>query len=240
MRQSKWILTLAFLALVSANVQANYRPLVKLSYGTDRVDLSNNTDVMFIPPFINTYTSDHHEYAPVGGITLGVAIPLINAWSAELGLSYYRNQALQASGHIYQFGDPTLNDLDYTFKIQSQRLLLEGKFLYALNTHWQPFINLGLGGISNKSYHYNEVQNSPTALSLTSPFGSQRKHSFTYTVGIGLDYTLADNWKVGASIAYADLGKAGLSTSAQQVSGDTIQYRHLHTQEFLIQLTYLA
>lgn len=229
----------SFFGLLLAPIaHAELRPIAAVSFGFDQVYIGKQQNVLLVPPFINNVYAPDHDFSTqaFGGGFFGVETGLVKDWALQVGLSYYQAQAFNVSGQIYQFGDPSLNDISYQYKIQNKRLLAETKLLYTFQKRFHPYISGGLGEAFNRSYGYQETSASSFTSTMT-PFTSSTTHSFTYDLGTGVDVDLTSRVRLGAGYRYADLGKATLGVSPDQSSTETPGYQHLHTNEFILQLS---
>ncbi len=216
------------------------RPVATLSFGADAVNMHLNQNITLTSPFQNSYDSGGHNIQPVAGFFLGAEGAALRSFLAQLGVSYYLNKAFNISGSVYQFTDPTMNNLAYHYQLESQRVLVEGKLLATFRKIFHPFLTLGAGEALNQAYQYTEVPVATADIPLSQGFRNRTYHSFTYQVGLGLDTDINKHFRCGLSYRFVDLGQAGLGSSPLQEGTQTINYNHLRVNEFLVQLSFLG
>ncbi len=239
--QKRTFLACLAMFLLPISAFATAHPFVSFALGSDRTNVYMSKNITLIPPFQNAYVGrNHYDIETVGGVFLGGEFALLQNWSLQLGLSYYQNSSFDANGYVYQFADPAFNNLNYQYQIQSRRFLIETKLSRAFKQIWHPYINLGLGESLNKAYSYLEYPTSSDNVPMTQPFANHTTRSFTYIAGLGIDVDIQKHIRVGAGYRFADLGNANLGTTPLQSGTTMISHRHLYTNEFLAQLSFLG
>lgn len=234
------ILTSLLFLLTATTTHAAIRPIATLSAGADVVTTHMNQNIMIISPFHNNYFSNQRKEDVVGGLFLGVENNVSDNFLAQFGVGYYQNNAYQAEGTIYQFGDPNLGNLYYVYNIQSQRLLLESKLLGTVYNDYHPFINLGVGEAINSASQYTEIPITSADVAMSPVFSNKTIHSFTYLVGVGVDRDITNHIRLGGVYRYVNSGRAALSTTPTQESSDTLKNHPFYANELMLQLSYVG
>lgn len=220
---------------------ASLHQVISLGIGSDRVNLALTKNIDFMSPFQNTYTSSSsYDTQQVAGLFYGFENAFRDNCAWQLGIGYYQNSAFTSQGNVYQFADPAFNNLRYNFQIISRRVLLEGKLLHTFKTLFHPYLTMGMGESINRAYAYKEDPITSDGVPMSQPFANHTTHSFTYSAGLGIDVDITKNVRIGASYRYLDLGRAGLNPSPLQQGNNRLSYNHLHTNELLMQLTYVS
>ena len=237
----KKILLVGFLVAALPIVSsASIRPIVTLSLGADSADVHMTKTITMIAPFQNSYIgSKDHDGEVVGGIFLGGEMGFLENWAVQLGLSYFQS-TLHPTGHVLQFADPAYDNFIYRYKIQSHRFLVESKLSHAFREIWHPYATVGLGNVTNRTHSYEETPIDSTDVPMTEAFGDHTTNSFTYAAGLGVDVDIEQHLRFGLGYRFVDLGKASLGVTPLQDSMTTISHSHLHTNEFLAQLTFVG
>lgn len=226
--------------LVSTVSFATIRPVVILSSGFDRTNVYSTKSITFIDSFQNDYLgSKHLDSEPLMGIFVGAYTPFANVWEWQYGVTYFQTSSFQANGNVNQFGDPAFNNFTYQYQIQSRRISFESKLARTVHEIWHPYVVVSVGEAINKAYAYMESPITSDAVP-TDPFVGHTQKSFTYSVGLGADLDIAQHLRLGAGYRYVSLGSASLGQSPLQINTNTISNSHLNTNEFLVQLSYLA
>lgn len=216
------------------------RPLATFSFGADSVNTHLNQSIVILAPYSNNYISGGANLQFFGGLFLGAESSLPRDLLAQLGLGFYKSKAYVVRGSVYQFNDPNFNNLAYQYYLQSQRFIVETKLLSTIRQYFHPYLTIGAGEAINQAYQYSETGVDSDDVPMAQGFNNHTYHSFTYQVGLGLEADLTQHLRLGGGYRYVDLGKAGLGTTPLQDSSTTIQYQHLHVNEFLLQLSYLG
>ena len=189
-----------------------------------------------------------YRYNPTGsssenllwGGFAGSKIVRTASWEVIIGLGYYQPATLITKGDLTQGADyPSDNTYQYRYKTQSQQLLAEGKWYWITNKSMQPFLMLGMGVASNKTFDYKTSV--PPFFEFTPAFSNHSQTNFTYTIGPGFDVKLTQSFSVGVAYRFADLGTA--ETGSGQIDGipisNTLKQSRLHANQFLVQLTFI-
>lgn len=239
--QKRILLITIITILLPTFVFAGPRPVISLSVGADHTNVFSTKSITFIPPFQNTYIGTHHyDTEAVLGIFLGEEIECRQAWTWQLGVSYFQNNEFTAEGNVYQFSDPAFNNFTYQYNIQSKRLAIETKISRAFQQIWHPYVSAGIGAARNDAYGYTELPNTSDAVPMTQPFASHTTTSFIYLVGLGMDVDLQQHLRAGVSYRFVSLGQASLGSTPLQAAPNTLSHSHLNTNEFLVQISYIG
>lgn len=241
MKKRIWLLGLCsyLFSIVNYALPLNLTPVATFSLGNDWVKTDLNQNVTLISPYQNRYKSTGHDTQVAVGLFLGVEKPIANIL-AQLGVDYYQNASFIVDGTVYQFDDPTLNNLQYQYRISSKRILLDGKLLFTLQKIIHPFITAGAGEAINSAYDYDETPKHSDDVAMTQGFDDKTYHAFTYEVGLGLDIDISTHLRFGIAYRYLDLGKAGLGTTPLQETDQMITFNHLHGHEIVAQLSFVG
>lgn len=239
--QKRILLSCLLAASLPITSFANTKPIITFSLGSDRTNVFATKNITLIPPFQNSYNAtNHYDTETVAGLFLGGEMPILQNWALQTGFSYFQSSSFAVGGNVNQFSDPAFNNLTYQYQIQSRRLLIESKLSHAFRQIWHPYITAGLGEAFNQTYAYIEYPITSDAVPMSQPFTSHTTHSFTYLAGLGIDVDLGEHLRAGAGYRFADLGNASLGVTPLQSSSNTISHTHLHTNEFLAQLSYVG
>jgi opacity protein-like surface antigen len=244
MRQKKRISKLFFLTtlLFSSASFAHIKPVVTLSLGNDHVNFDNpNTTVPFLA-ISNIYAGNNtRDNQLFGGIFLGAQKAFRRNWFWQFGFGYYDNADYQVSGQVYQDSDPSMNNLGYTYGINSNRVLAETKILATLKNIFHPYVDGGVGAAFNASSSYSEFDISDgSGFPMSQPFASKTTTNFAYMIGFGVDTDLTKLLRVGLGYRFVDLGDASLGLSPLQSGTAVIKNNHITSNEALIQISLIC
>ena len=219
-----------------------YRALATVTLGPDFIQRGQSQTLTLLPPFQNHYTTDSPtEVVFDGGLFLGAERALTSRFSAQLGIAGYGDTAFSSRGDVWQFALPKFNDRSYTYQVQHSRVMLAAKVLGALPQHEavRPYVSLELGAAFNRASAYQERDLVPGALPM-SIFSNHSQTSFSYGVGLGVDYTINPHIRLGIGYQFSDLGSAALGLTAAETTTETLGMSHLYTNQLRFQLTYLV
>ena len=163
-------------------------------------------------------------------------------WALQMGLGYNQTGRFHASGSLLQGADMQSADLySYHYTILTRQLLAESKLLYQLRDRYLPYLLLGLGTAFNDASNYET--NVPPFLTFTRQYqNNSNQTSFSYTVGTGIDVTIAEHFRLGVGYRLADFGPielGGATIDTTRVSG-TLSQTHRYTNEILAQITWVS
>jgi len=219
-----------------------YRPVVTLTMGPDFVRQGQAETLSLLPPFANYYTNTNSSTRVFdGGVFIGVERAFSDKLWVQLGVSGYRDTQMSPKGHVWLFTSPEFDALSYTYHIQHTRVMAEGKFLTSLRSYQSlhPYVSWGLGAAFNAAQNYQETPLIAGAVP-TAPFANHTQTSFTWGVGVGLDYTLSAHTRLGAGYQFADLGSVSLGPTPAATTNQTLHFHHLYTSQLRFQFTLLV
>jgi opacity protein-like surface antigen len=186
---------------------------------------------------------DDHRTTQAAGFVeafLGAERKIHTNWIMQIGLDFTQMNALTSKGDLTQGADtPSADEYSYKYSIKSRQLLAAGKFLYRWQKYYLPYVFLGLGAAWNKAYDYGT--SIPPFSTFTRDYSQNTQTSFSYSLGLGLDYEFYKTLRLGIGYRFADLGRASLGSAqidTTSVSG-TLSQSHIYTSEILAQLTVL-
>ncbi len=172
---------------------------------------------------------------------LGTEISLQQQRFLQLGISFYApNSFSSGTGILTQGVDPASSDqFTYHYKVKNRLFLAEAKLLGKVKEHLHPYVSLGLGAAFNQAYAY--TTNVPFSLTFTPEFTNHSTTSFAYSVGVGIDVDIHQNWRLGAGYRFVGLGQANLGNGLIDTTSftSTLTQSNLYAQTVMAQLTYL-
>jgi opacity protein-like surface antigen len=217
-----------------------FRPVIALSAGLAFTSDAGKSDDFPLYSSNYDYDAEHNtQNRGVAGGFVGVEFPVYQNWAMQTGFAYYQTTSFKASGDLTQGIDPqSAQTYDYHYSIMSRQFLIESKLLTKVYKRFHPYVSVGLGVASNVAKGY-EVDYDPLR-DFTPLYEDKTTTSFTYNVGVGVDYALTENLRFGVGYRFTDLGKAGLGDGELQKTpiAETLEQSHLYAQELLFQLSY--
>lgn len=197
-------------------------------------------------PIINPITDEYYIYrAKNSSHTTGLFDAFAGVewlfnfpWSVQLGVAYDQIGNLNAHGRFIQGADlSSQNVFRYHYRVIARQLLGEGKLLYNYKEIYHPYLLVGLGGSFNQAKHFRT--NVPPFLTFTREYANKSTNSFSYDLGLGIDFDLSSRIRLGVGYRYADFGKISLGSAiidTTPVRG-TLSRSHFNTNEILGQIT---
>lgn len=162
-------------------------------------------------------------------------------YAVQLGLGYNQTWNFEENGTFLQGADVQSQDeFNYHFNIKTSQVLAEGKFLYHDNKwFFHPYLTAGLGAAFNEVSDY--TTNVPPFLTFTRVYEDHTETSFSYMVGIGIDFDVFENFRLGVGYRFTDLGAVklgGARINTTTVNGSLGQ-NHFYVNQVLAQITFL-
>ena len=192
------------------------------------------------PGIEKTYTANQPTNTlAVGELFLGIQRPLMQNLQGQAGFAFVMTGDATLSGNIWDDADPVFNNYTYKYNVKHSHVALKGKLLGDWGWPVMPWISGSVGvGINRAS----DFTNSPTIYEAVpnANFSSNTITSFTYTLGIGMQRLLTENWQAGIGYEFADWGKSQLGAAAGQTSENGLSLTHLYTNGVMLNLTYTA
>ena len=228
------------LAFVGQN-STNYRPFATLMLDADYVQAGQAQTLTLFPPYHNHYTNAHAWTMTVdGGSFLGMEWDVSERLQAQLGIAGYVNSHINIKGDVWQAALPVFDNLSYAYHIQSTRVMMSSKLLTSLDNCPQvhPYVSGEIGAASNRASHYQETPLIEGVLPII-PFVNHSEHSLAYGVGLGIDYNISTDLRLGIGYQFADLGSASLGITPDALTTQTLNVSHLYTNQLRFQLTAL-
>ncbi len=236
----KRILLTCFLAAFPIVSFAAFHPVVTVSSGFASANVYSSKWIMF-GSYPNSYIGSNHYDAETDlGLFVGGETVFLQNWAWQIGVSYFENSAFNENGNVYQFADPAFNNLTYQYQIQSRRASIDTKISHAFREVWHPYVSASVGAAFNRAYAYTETPITSADVPMTQPFGNHATRSLTYSAGLGVDVNITEHVRLGAGYRFVDLGNASLGVTPLQTGTSTISSTHLHTNELLLQISYVG
>lgn len=184
-------------------------------------------------------TSNNASTLADGEVFIGMQKELLRSYQGQLGLAVAATSNATLTGNIWDDADPAFNNYIYSYKIQHTHIALKGKLLADWDYFAMPWVSVSLGVGFNNAYGY---ENTPIIFeAITMPnFKSNSETTFTYTLGIGLQRSLTQNWQVGLGYEFADWGQSHLNRASSQTMNSGLSLNHVYTNGLMFNVTYIA
>lgn len=202
---------------------------------------SGNSQTFFLQPDIEkTYAATRDIRAiAMGEFFVGLQHSVSPNFLGQVGIAVAATSSTRLQGDIWDDADPNLNNFYYSYKIRHTHLALKGKLLADAGQWIQPYITGSLGAGFNRASDFSMTPKIFEAIP-TPAFRDNTTMAFTYTLGIGLQKSLNDNWQFGVGYEFADWGKSKLSRAPGQTVNSGLHLNHLYTNELQFSLSYVV
>lgn len=231
----------AFAGTVGKAISDNYTWLGSFNIGAAWAKSGETQTFYLAPDIIKTYAADKSTNALVSGeVLFGVQKNISRQWIAQLGIAFAQTGNTELQGQIYDDADPEFNNYDYTYKIWNRRITINGKLLLDNENYWLvPWVGAGIGVGFNYAHHF---RNTPLLFeAVANPnFLSHTTTALNYSFSAGVLRAINDHWNLGLGYEYVNWGKANLNRAAGQTLNTGLVTRHLSTQGFNFNITYLC
>lgn len=155
----------------------------------------------------------------------------------QLGLAYDHIANFHVTGTLTQGADLfSLDNFNYQYHALSRQLLAEGKLLYNYRKLY-PYVLVGLGASFNHAKNFET--NVPPTLTFTRQYADRHTTSFSYDLGLGIDFDLTTCLRLGVGYRFAYLGRMSLGSATIDTTPvwGTLSQKHTHSNEILAQIT---
>lgn len=198
------------------------------------------TQTFYLTPEIEkTYFARKSSHGlPAGELFLGLQKSLLNQLQAQLGVAVATTGNAKMSGEIWDDADPQFNNYIYSYRVNHARVAVKGKLLFDRDYIVTPWISGSMGVGFNYAHEYT---NTPTIFeAITSPnFSCHTKTAFAYTLGIGVQRAINQNWQIGVGYEFANWGKSQLGSASGQTLNSGLALKHMYTNGALLNISYL-
>jgi opacity protein-like surface antigen len=202
---------------------------------------SGDTQSFYLQPEIEkTSNADKNTSTLFSGeFYYGWQHPLNALFSGQIGLAVAATSNATISGQIWQDTNPEYNNSLYTYKINHTHVAAKGKLLAGMGQMLTLYVSGSVGVGFNHAYRFSNI---PILVEVFADpnFSSHSQTAFTYTVGIGLQRAITQNWQAGIGYEFADWGQSQLGLAPGQTMGSGLSLSHLYTNGLLFNISYLA
>lgn len=177
-----------------------------------------------------TYKPDEKmSTSRLSGVFIGFESRVRPSLAFQYGIEYSQATAFLVSGTLneaFSNGEEPEKTYQqaykYHYKVQSQRLLFEGKLIGTATQNTHLYLLFGMGSGINTSSDYQQTvnyqQTSDTAPTIhkidsTTAYGDSRNTTVVYVAGAGIEYDLAAHWRIGLGYRFINLGQTALGKS---------------------------
>ena len=173
-----------------------------------------------------------------GEIFLGLQHHLQDNLQVQLGVAAAATTPISLHGDVWQDADPDFNNLFYQYKIAHSHVAAKGKLLTEAYQLVQPYLSGSVGVGFNHAYQYSSTSKLFEVLPEPS-FAQHTTTAFTYTVGVGVQRAINNQWYIGLGYEFADWGKTALAGATGQLLNTGVNLNHVYTNELQFSLSFV-
>lgn len=219
------------------NLPLEWASIITLSGGPAWASPGKDQYLYPTPPLLANYFIADNKTTTLGTgeIYFGLQRLLCPDLIGQFGIGFAAASDAQLSGVINVNGVPAVTA--YQYQVSHVRAEFKGKLIGFGYRLLQPYVSGSFGAGFNHAHDYLSRTIDPVLYPLTK-FGTNSTVAFSYTVGLGVQKMVTQNWQVGVGYEFADWGKnylGGNGGSLSQGPGSA----HLYTNELLFSLSYL-
>jgi len=160
-------------------------------------------------------------------------------WQGQLGWAVAATGSTRLNGIIWDDADPQFDNYSYHYIISHSHIAIKGKLLKDCGYWFIPWVSGSIGLGFNRAHNFINTPLIFEALP-NANFANHTTTALTYTLGIGVQKSINDQWQVGIGYEFADWGKSKLERAAGQTMHSGLKLSHLYTNGVLFNLTYVS
>lgn len=182
----------------------------------------------------NTNNSDTF----ISGISISKLFTLDPFYTLQVGGSVHHISNMNVTGNLEQGISAPYYQSTYSYSVSSYQYLVDAKLSRQWVTDYFPYVYLGLGMASNTAHDYSTTV--PDYLTVTPDYSNNTTNSFSYSVGVGVDYFVKPKLSIGLGYRFIDLGKVELGSGVVRNTnvGVQLSQSNLYMNALFAQLTY--
>lgn len=230
----------AAFAATANNDLSNSSWFVTLSSGPLWENAGEDQTINLTPDTTKTYVANTPDHAIADSeVFFGLQRSLSPSLLGQFGIATVATGGASMTGTIWDDGDPAFDNYTYNYKVSHTAVLLQAKLIENWSWAIKPLISVGAGVGFNRSSNFSNTPTINEAVA-TPNFADNTTTAFTYSVAIGGQHQFNKNWSAGLSHEFSDWGRSELGQAPGQTQESGLSLKHLHTNGFLLSVTYTA
>lgn len=197
------------------------------------------TQTFYLTPAVErTFVADNSSKALAAGeLFLGMEKAVSERVVSQMGVVFASTSRTTLHGIIWDDADPQFDNFSYQYKLQNNHVGLKARFLYDSGSSFMPWVSASVGLAFNHAYDYT---NTPLIFeAVASPnFSDRTQIGVSYSLGIGIQKVINDNWQVGVGYEFADWGKSQLGAAYGQTMNSGLKLNHFKTNGLMVNATW--
>ncbi|RAP38004.1 hypothetical protein B1207_03175 [Legionella quinlivanii] len=239
-KRSVCLMTLSCLLSNPLIAQSTGGWVVSVSGGTVWTKAGKTQTFFLAPEIENTYAAKKNLGSTgAGELFIGMEKVLGSVLRGQLGLSGAVTGAARLDGEIWDDADPQFSNHSYHYRINHQRVAVQGKLLLNNEAGIIPWISGGIGVSFNQAHEFSNKSLSCGVFPVPD-FTDHKQTALALTFGAGLQKILNRHWQIGGGYTLADWGKSSLGRAEGQSMNSGLKLNHLIAQGILFNLTYIG
>jgi len=187
-----------------------------------------------------TYTANSNSQTfPSGELFMGWQQPWVSHPSlmTQLGIAVAAAGNVNLNGDIWEDGDPNFDNFNYSYKVQHTHVAIKARLLGYVGSSFEPYISASAGLGFNRAYDFSITPKISQEVA-PPPFHDNTTTTFVYTLGIGIQHPLNNDFQVAIGYEFSDWGHVGLSRADDQTINQGVALNHLYAHEIALSLFY--
>lgn len=246
MKTNLKILILSGLMILSGSIYSgtmgeltDLRGIYTLSLGPMWAQANSKQTIYLESDIYKTYDSQNFGAPALAGELFAGFQRNINNYVGELGIAIAGVNNLALTGDIWEDADPDFNNYNYKYNIQHAHIAVKARLLTEVVSNWFGYISGSLGVGFNHAHNF--IITPKIFEEVPAPaFTNNDTTTFTYTLGLGIETYILQNWRAGIGYQFADLGKSELGRAQGQTLNSGISLNNLYTHQLLFSISYLC
>jgi len=230
---------LIFFCIINNTAWGYYPIVVSLSSGLEWQNAGRTQTLLLQPSIVKTYAAKKRiDIIPNGEIFIGMSHPLNKVFSGQTGIAIAAADKTKFTGEIWDDANPAFDNFKYTYQVAHTYAAFKTKIV-SNNLYYdvKPYVIGSIGVGFNKTSEFNSIPLVSAAIP-TPNFKNHSTTSLSYTLGIGVQKAVDQNWQVGVNYEFANWGKSRLSRAPGQTTNNHLFLKHLYTNGIMFNLTY--
>jgi opacity protein-like surface antigen len=185
-----------------------------------------------------SYGSNSNDaHALISGLSVNKTLTINSLYALQVGISYHYISSMDVNGILEQGVSSPYYQSTYSYSVNSSQYLVEAK-LHREFYQYFPYVFLGLGVASNTAHDYSTAV--PSYLAVTPNYSNRTTNSFTYSLGLGVDYFVMPKLSIGLGYRFINLGNVGLGSGVIRSTrvGAELTQSNLYINTLLAQFNY--
>lgn len=217
-----------------------WQKVLSLSLGPAWSSSGATQTITLSPNIQKTYDASSAGSTLVSGeLFFGLQKQLNETFYSQLGLTVSASSNATFNGDVWENADPAYNNYTYQYKVNHAHIGIKGLLLADVNYIGRPYISGSIGMGQNNAHDFSITPRVYQEVAAPA-FQSHTTHSFTYTLGVGVQRALNKHWQMGCGYQFASWGDSKLGKASGQTLNSGLYLNNIYTNSIQLNLTYIS